>query len=190
VFLFSFFLVSARSNTLINRVRDKINSIKPFKVQFINQVVNNSVVEIEETGEMFFLNKNRIKWVYQDPDYKVWIMYGNSYEYYDKEEEQITRGKFSKKTQLWIFKLLNSKEGKDDIMVDLKKMELHIVDSEDGVNFTILISNDYLPSKIIQKDPTGVDIIYIFSEYKKNIVLSDEDFKLKTEGKIDIIDLE
>jgi len=189
LFLLNLFLVPDTSDSLVTKVRNRINDIKPFKVQFINRVVNNSEIEIEEKGEMLFLNKDRIKWIYKDPNYKVWIVYGNSYEYYDREEEQITKGKLSKKTQIWIFKLLDTKYEKNDIKVNNKKNEIYLVNDEEGINFKILISDDFLPSKIIQKDPTGVDIVYIFSGYKKNITLSDKDFILKIDGEVDIIDL-
>ena len=189
ILIFTFFLNTLTAVELLDKVRKKLDSIKPFKVEFINQVINDSVLEIEEKGVMTFRDRNKIKWEYLEPDNKIWILSGNSYEYYDVEDEQVTRGKLAKKTQLWIFQLLYTEELNENITIDTESRFIHFSNKEEGADFRIFLSEDLLPSRIIQKDPTGVDIIYIFSQYKKNLSLAADEFQLKIRGDVDIIEL-
>ena len=175
---------------MLVEVRKKIDSIKPFKVSFTNQVVSDHEVDIEEKGEMTFLDSQTIKWEYLVPDHKIWILSGDTFEYYDAEEEQVTRGTLTKKAQLWIFQILYDNVLDDDIRIDHSARSIHFLNREDAVDIKIFFAADFLPSRIIQKDPTGVSIIYIFSEYRTNIALGRDEFKLKTDGNVDIIELE
>ena len=170
------------------KVRNNINSIKPFKVNFINRVMSDLNVDVEEKGVMTFRDNEMIKWEYLEPDHKIWILKGNSYEYYNEEDEQITRGKLEKKTQLWIFQILYEKNLSKDININVKSREIDFVDRDEGADFKIFFDTDLLPYKVIQKDPTGVDIVYLFSDYKPNLSISEDEFKLKTEGDVDIIE--
>lgn len=190
ILILSLFLSPDSKGDFLNKVRNKLDSIKPFKVKFINQVINESVLEIEEKGEMTFRDRGKIKWEYLEPDHKIWILSDDSYEYYDIEDEQVTRGKLAKKTQLWIFQLLYTKESIKYINVDVKGRQIHFLNEEDGADFKIYLSEKLLPSKIIQKDPTGVEIVYVFSEYKTKVTLPSDFFQLKIEGEVDIIELE
>ncbi len=193
IFLFillSSFLNSENSGDLLYRVREKLDRIKPFKVEFKNQVINDGILEIEERGLMTFRDRKKIKWEYLDPDHKIWILSEDSYEYYDEEDEQITKGRLEKKTQLWIFQLLYTKELSENISLDPEKRTIHFSNKNDGADFLIFVSESFLPIKIIQKDPTGVDIVYLFSEYRINLALPDDEFKLKTDGNVDVIEFE
>ena len=179
---------STESDSFLLKVRNNINRIKPFRVNFINRVISDSTVDIEEKGVMTFRDNEMIKWEYLEPDHKIWILSGNSYEYYDEEDKQITRGKLEKKTRLWIFQILYEKGLSKDISINVKTREIDFVNREEGTDFKIFFNTDLLPYKVIQKDPTGVDIVYLFSDYKPNLRLPEDEFKLKTEGDIDIIE--
>ena len=181
---------STESDSFLLKIRNNLNGIKPFKVNFINRVISNSTVDIEEKGVMTFRDSEKIKWEYLEPDHKIWILSGNSYEYYDKQDEQITRGKLEKKTRLWIFQILYEKDLSEHININVKSREIDFVNREEGVDFKVFFTPDLLPFKVIQKDPTGVDIVYIFSDYKSNLRLPSDEFELKTEGDVDIIEFE
>ncbi len=183
-------IFSSESDTFLQKIRSNLNSIKPFKVNFINRVISDSSLEIEEKGVMTFRDSKKIKWEYIEPDHKIWILSDNSYEYYDEEDEQITRGKLEKKARLWIFQILYEKDLGKNIKINLKTREIHFTDSEEGTDFKIFFNVDLLPFKVIQKDPTGVDIVYLFSGYKTNLLLNPDEFKLKTSGDVDIIEFE
>ncbi len=187
--MLSLFLSPESNSDFLYKIRKKIDNIKPFSVKFTNQVINDSILEIEERGVMTFRDIEKIKWEYLEPDLKIWILSDDSFEYYDVEDEQVTRGKLTKKTQLWIFQLLYTEELTEDISIDTKGRQIHFVNEEEGADFKIYFNEDLLPDRIVQKDPTGVDIVYIFSEYKKNIILPEDFFKLKIEGEVDIIEL-
>jgi len=189
--LFVFTLgLPAASDPFLLQVREKLNSIKPFRVSFINRVISGNSVDIEEKGVMTFRDSGAIKWEYLEPDHKVWILTGNSYEYYDHEDEQVTRGKLDKKTRLWIFQILYEKEPGDSVRTDRGRKEIRFINSAEGADFRIYLSDDLLPLKVVQKDPTGVDIVYLFSKYRSRVKLPEDEFKLKISGNVDIIELE
>ena len=189
IFLFSVSLNSSGSDDLLKNVRLKLKTISPFKVKFLNQVLNNSEIEVEEKGEMTFINGNEIKWVYMEPEFKVWILRGSRYEYYNREDAQITRGNLERKAQLWIFRLLYTEDISKDIKVYPARNEIHFINEEEGADFRIELSADLLPVKITQKDPTGVEILYIFYDYENNVRIGTDEFKLQTDGDVDIIEL-
>lgn len=184
------FLVSGSSeNEFLVKVKQKIETIKPFRVKFKNQVVNDNNIEIEESGEFFFKNRNELKWVYTEPEYKVWLIKNNSYKFYDREDEQLTIGELSNKDSLWIWQLLYNDKFADYLKIDSRERTIHIIKESEAIDTKIFVNKNYLPEKVIQKDQTGVDIIYIFFNYKKNVLFSREDFELKIDDDTDIIEL-
>ena len=190
ILLITSYTFSSESGSFLTKVRNKLNAIKPFSVEFTNRVISDSVVEIEEKGIMIFRNSETIKWEYTDPEHKIWILTGDSYEYYNEEDEQITRGRLDEKARLWIFQLLYKKNLGDNIRIDKENREISFLKKEEGTDFKIMFDSDLLPLKVIQKDPTGVDIVYLFRNYKTNLSLSSDRFKLNIDGNVDIIELE
>ncbi len=189
ILIFSSLTYTSEPDSFLLKVRNNLNSIKPFSVDFTNHVISDSIIEIEEKGIMIFRDSEKIKWEYIEPDHKIWILSGDSYEYYNEEDEQVTRGKLEKKTQLWIFQLLYKKKPGKNIRVDIKSRVIDFSDRAEGTDFKIIFNEDLLPSKVIQKDPTGVEIVYMFYNYKSNLSLSADEFKLNIDGEVDIIEL-
>ncbi|MEN8154679.1 MAG: outer-membrane lipoprotein carrier protein LolA [Acidobacteriota bacterium] len=182
-------LTASIENEFLTRVKQKIEQIKPFSVKFKNQVVNNESIELEESGEFFFKNSNELKWIYTEPDYKVWLIKNNRYKFYDKEDEQLTTGILNDKDRLWIWQLINNDKFKKYLKINVRDKTIHIIKESEAINTKIFINNNYLPEKVVQKDQTGVDIIYIFYNYKNNTKFSKEDFELKIDDNTDIIEL-
>ena len=191
-FLFFFYLICTQltfpDNTFLNKVRNSINSIKPFKVKFINQFLTENEVELEESGEVLFKDIRMLKWTYLDPDYKVWILIGDDYKFYDRENEQLTIGKIEKKNQKWIWQLLFSEEVSEFIRSDEKKMKIFIKDESESIDLEVSINKKFLPEKIIQIDPSGAKLVYYFKEYEKKIKIDDKEFELKVPENVDIIE--
>ena len=130
LFVFFFYLISSQlifpDDTFLNKVRNSINSIKPFKVKFVNQVLTDDEVEIEESGEIIYKDVDKVKWTYLKPDYKVWVLEGKSYKFYDRENEQLTIGIIKEDSQKWIWQLLFSNEVSEYVKCDEKRKKIYI----------------------------------------------------------------
>lgn len=175
------------TSSLINKVRDAIDGIKPFKVNFIQQVFDEEQLEIEESGEIVFKNRQTLKWTYLEPDYKVFLLIGDDYKFYDEDNEQLIIGKVKNKNQQWIWQLLFSKEMAEYIKTDEKNKIVYLKNEADNLDMEIRISSDNLPIKAIQKDPSGAVLVYFFKDYEKRIKINDKVFDLQIPDGVDII---
>jgi outer membrane lipoprotein-sorting protein len=172
---------------LIDKVRDSIDRIKPFKVAFTQQVFDEDQLEIEESGEIVFKDQKTLKWTYLDPDYKVFILMGDDYKFYDRDNEQLTIGKIKDKNRQWLWQLLFSKEMAGYIKPDNKNMKVYLKNEPDKLDIEIEIDNEFLPVKAIQKDPSGVIMVYHFKDYMKKIKITDQIFKLEVPEDTDVV---
>jgi len=185
---------------IIKTVRDSLNRIKPFKVNFTQQVYTDEQLDIEESGEIIFKNDQLLKWTYQDPDYKVFLLEGDNYRFYDEDNQQLMMGKIKDRSQQWIWQMLFSDDIFHDYLVNVKwdktRKKIQIKnnpaartgDSVDiAIDIEIIIDDDSLPITLIQADPSGARIVYHFKEYKPKIKIADDTFRLKVPDDVEII---
>jgi outer membrane lipoprotein-sorting protein len=178
---------SKTTPTLITEVRNSIDRIKPFKVNFTQQVFDEGQLEIEESGEIVFKDKKTLKWTYLDPDYKVFLLIGDDYKFYDRDNEQLTIGKVTDKNRQWLWQLLFSQEMVDYIKTDDSSRKVYIKNETDNLDIEIEINSEYLPVKAIQKDPAGVTLVYHFKDYKKRLTITEEIFTLEVPEGVDVV---
>jgi len=182
----------------IKTVRDSLNRIKPFKVNFTQQVYTDEQLDIEESGEIIFKNDQLLKWTYLDPDYKVFLLAGDNYQFYDEDNQQLMIGKIKDRSQQWVWQMLFSDDIFRDYQVnwDKTRKSIHIKNnpgsrSGDTVDTTIdieiIIDNDSLPITLIQADPSGARIVYQFRGYKPQIEIPGDTFRLKVPDDVEII---
>lgn len=172
---------------LIREVRKSIAAIKPFKVNFVQQVFDEDQLEIEETGEILFKDHNTLKWTYLNPDYKVFLLEGENYKFYDRENEQLTIGTIKDKNRQWLWQLLFSQEISPYIKTDEKNKKIYIKNEPESLDVEILVNSDFLPVKAIQQDPTGVRMVYYFKEYRKKIHPGADAFTLAVPPGVEVI---
>jgi outer membrane lipoprotein-sorting protein len=172
---------------LIEKVRDSIERIKPFKVKFVQQVFDEDQMEIEESGEIIFKDQKTLKWTYLKPGYKVFLLKGDESKFYDRENEQLTIGKVKEKNRQWLWQLLFANEMAEYIKTDDEQKRIYIKDESDNLDIEIAINNDFLPIKAIQKDPSGAVLIYFFKDYREKIKITDSTFDLKIPAGVEII---
>lgn len=219
LFLISFSIYSKNSEfKQILKIREAINQIKPFKVNFIQQVYTDEEQEadISESGEILFESSQRLKWVYLDPDFKVFLLENSSYQFYDEDNEQLIKGTIKNKNQQWIWQLLFSDDLFQlyDVDWDESKKEIHIrnkkenglfkssasnsknlnkgkVDAETSfdmkIDIHVFVGDNYLPTKIEQKDISGTLIIFYFNDYLSNVKISKGEFHIDVSEDVEII---
>ena len=182
----------------IKIVRDSLNRIKPFKVNFSQQVYTDEQLDIEESGEIIFKNDQLLKWTYLDPDYKVFLLEGDNYQFYDEDNEQLIIGKIKDRSHQWVWQMLFSDDIFRDYFVawDKARKRIHIRNNPNSrtgdtgdiaIDIEIIINDDALPITLIQDDPSGARIVYHFKEYKPKIEISDDTFRLSVPDDVEII---
>jgi outer membrane lipoprotein-sorting protein len=169
-------------------VRSALNAIKPFKVDFTQQVFIDEELEIEESGSILFKNSKVLKWTYKDPDFKIFLLTKDEFQFYDKENNQLTRGKISEKNQQWIWQLLFSDEISPYIRCDEKQRRIYVKHKAEDMDFEIQVDENSFLKKVIQYDSAGAKYIYYFKTYKKKVKVSKKDFELELPSDVDIID--
>ena len=143
--------------------------------------------DLEESGEIVFKNDRQLKWTYLHPDYKVFLLDGDLYKFYDEDNEQLIIGKIKEKNEQWIWQLFFS----DDIFPyarwDESRKNIHIENESENVDIDIEINSDFLPVKVVQEDPTGARIVYFFKEYRKKIEITGDTFRLNIPGDVEVV---
>jgi len=191
IFIFSLSIIlQANDPAFLKKVRQSIKQIQPFQLSFVVQVISDGEVDDEESGEILFKNKDKIKWTYLVPDYKVFLLDGNIYKFYDKENEQLTIGNLKEADQHWVWQILLSEGQSPYIQCIPEKQTIIIKNEAENIDLEIIISSKFLPKRVVQNDPTGLKIVYQFKNYKKRIILKDSDFVLKVPTGIDILRLQ
>lgn len=182
----------------IKKVRDSLNRIKPFKVNFVQQVYTDEQKDIEESGEIIFKNDQLLKWTYLDPDYKVFLLEGDNYQFYDEDNEQLIIGKIKDRSHQWVWQMLFSDDIFRDYIIAWDKVHkrIHIKNNPNSrtgdtgditIDIEIIINNDFLPITLIQDDPSGARIVYHFNEYKPKIKIPGNMFRLSVPEDVEII---
>lgn len=178
---------STSAADVIANVRQALNTIKPFSVSFVQQVYTDKQVDLQESGDIIFKDHNQLKWTYREPDYKVFLLNGDDYKFYDEDNEQLTLGKVKDKSQQWIWQLLFS----DDIIPDSRweatTATLHIVNSKQDVNIHVTVDRQFIPIKVTQEDAAGARMVYLFNGYRKNITIPPDTFELKIPPEVEVI---
>ncbi len=197
VFLCFFRLIALGTNTfaapdssaaqVIAKVRNALNSIKPFQVSFVQQVYTDNQVDIQESGDIIFKDDQQLKWTYRDPDFKVFLLEGEDYKFYDEDNEQLMIGKVKDKNQQWIWQLLFADDILPDARWEISTETIHIDSKSRDIHVQVIINNLFLPVKVSQKDPSGARMVYLFNTYLKNISLPSDTFKLDVPANVEVV---
>jgi len=185
--LFSLSLFAVEKDSFIYRVREAINRAKPFRVKFVQQVFDGSELEIEESGEIVFQDQQKLIWTYRQPDYKVFLLEGDRYRFYDQENGQLTIGKVKEKNEQWVWQLIFSDNLSPDITGDEKRRLIFIKNAAEAIDVQILFGQDLLPIKVIQEDPSGAEVVYFFKDYQQKIAIAADTFTLVVPAGVEII---
>ena len=176
---------------LLQTVRTSISVIQPFQVRFEQQLIVDDELIVEESGEILFKNPQQIRWEYLKPERKIFLLEGDFYQFYEVEENQLTRGEIEEKNQQWFWQLLFSDEIKE-IKVGVAQGDriLLLQDETQEIDIEIHLNKENLPSRIIKKDASGATEVLKLKRYKKKVKVSAADFELKLPDDVVIIDSE
>ncbi len=60
--------------SMVEQLRAKIIASQPFRADFVQQVLIDGEVNLEESGFIIFADRSRVKWQYLRPDFKTFIL--------------------------------------------------------------------------------------------------------------------
>jgi outer membrane lipoprotein-sorting protein len=177
----------------IKKTRESLDKIKPFKVDFIQQVYTeegkNARIDVEESGEIIFKNDKELKWTYLKPDFKIFLLEGSEYRFYDEDNEQLTIGKIKDMGRQWIWQLLFSDDvyRYSSVRDDGNRKTIRIKNDKDSLDIEITVDEVFLPVHVVQIDPSGARMIFHFKNYRPHFLIPADAFQLKVPQGVEVV---
>lgn len=196
VFILQITSIAESGKDLLFKVRRELNKAAPFCLDFTQQVFDGTEMITEESGTISFVDINKVKWVYTDPDdpnnkdYKIFLIDHNKYMFYEKEENQLTKGIIKDNRQKWIWQILFADSVTDKIKCNDNKRIIYIKNEDEGIDLTVYLGKNLLPKRVIQLQGVGVRYEYLFGNYKVKFNFNKEIFELKFPKDVDVVFLE
>lgn len=183
-------LQASAADDFLQRVRDKILHSQPFKTDFIQQVFIDDEKILEESGVIIFADRSRVKWQYLNPEAKIFILKDGYYNFYDRENNQLMRGRIGARSEQLIWELLFSDRPGNASSWDAQQRTIRLrLDGEGGVQeLKIKVGTDYLPERVEQTAVNEVTTVYLFSNYRSRITLNPGEFDLALPVDVEIIE--
>lgn len=178
------------ASDFLQRVRDQIIHSQPFKVDFIQQVYIDEEKSMEESGSIIFADRTRMKWQYLDPAVKTFILKDGRYSFYDKENNQLMRGRIGARSEQLIWEVLFSDRPGNASSWDGAARTIRLrLDGENGIQeIKVKVGADYLPERVEQTAVNEVTTVYLFKNYRSRIRLTTGEFDLVLPGDVEIIE--
>jgi len=183
-------LAAAAPDDFLQRVRDKILHSQPFKTDFIQQVFIDEEKILEESGVIIFADRSRVKWQYLNPEAKIFILKDGNYSFYDRENNQLIRGRIGARSEQLIWELLFSDRPGNASSWDAQQHTIRLrLNGEGGVQeLKIKVGADYLPERVEQITINEVTTVYLFRNYRSRITLTPGEFDLALPDDVEIIE--
>ncbi len=182
--------LAASAPSLLTRVRAAITAATPFRVDFRQQVSIDGTPEAVETGDILFASPTRLKWTYQKPDRKVFLLDGDRYQFLNGPERQLLRGRITSNSDRLLWQLLAEAGPTSGVEVREQGMRLSIVHRE-GDELHLLevdIGPGNLPAVVTQEDGSGVRSETRFSRYRPRVPVLPADLTLTVPPGTEIVD--
>jgi chaperone LolA len=185
------------------RVEDTLRSYQSFQANF-EQLYYSATVStpLHEKGKLYFKKPNLMRWEYQDPEEKVFLIKDDFFWDYNKEEKQLIKYDLSLEEQNSEVLLLLSGQVAlaDSYYVELNPFPTENSNStqikltpkdEDSADTFLLLEIDkktWFIQKLISFDWTGNKTEFRFSKIKTNISLPNRIFELRVPSDVEIIE--
>lgn len=182
--------LSGGGEELMRGVRAAILSSQPFRVGFVQQVFIDGELELEESGVIVFAHRRLIKWEYLDPESKIFILQDDRYRFYDRENNQLLRGRVGAGGERLIWDLLLAERPGGAVRWDAatRTVFLSVPGREGDQLLKVLIGADFLPQRVEQADESGVTTVYRFHDYRRRLALATGEFDLDLPADVDVVE--
>ena len=185
------------------RVENTLRSYRSFQANFEQLYFSATVsVPLHEKGKLYFKKPNLMKWEYQDPEEKVFLIKDDLFWDYNKEEKQLIKYNLSGgEHNSEVLSLLSGQVALlDHYTVELNpfptetpnplQIKLTPKDEETADTFLLLEIDEktWFIQKLISFDWTGNKTEFRFSRIKTNINLPNRTFELRVPSDVEIIE--
>jgi outer membrane lipoprotein-sorting protein len=185
------------------RVENMLRSYRSLQANFEQLYFSATVsTPLHEKGKLYFKKPNLMKWEYQDPEEKIFLIKDDFFWDYNKEEKTLIKFDLSQGEQnSEVISLLSGKVGlMESYTVELNpfptedtntiQIKLTPKDEETADTFLLLEIDDktWLIQKLISFDWTGNKTEFRFSRIRTNVNLQDRIFELRIPPDVEIIE--
>ncbi|MCK4931620.1 MAG: outer membrane lipoprotein carrier protein LolA [Candidatus Aminicenantes bacterium] len=185
------------------RVENALRSYQSFQANFEQFYYSATIsTPLHEKGKLYFKKPNLMKWEYQDPEEKVFLIKDDLFWDYNKEEKQLIKYDLSQGEQnTEVISLLSGKVALlDNYSVEFNpfptenantiQIKLTPKDEEFADTFLLLEVDEktWFIQTLISFDWTGNRTEFRFSKIKTNVTLQNKTFELRVPPDVEIIE--
>lgn len=176
--------------TPAERMKERLNSLRPFRVRFVQQVFVNGAKEMEESGDILFESGKRLKWSYTRPEVKIFVLTGNEYQFFQQEENQLQKGRITTRDEHLLWQILTDERLPSSVRCDEARRTVFLSTTSDqgAVQWEIHLDARFLPERVVQTDESGVTYTYLFSDYQGRVKCRDADFIIPLPKNVEIVE--
>ena len=186
------------------RVENALRSYQSFQANFEQFYYSATIsTPLHEKGKLYFKKPNLMKWEYQDPEEKVFLIKDDLFWDYNKEEKQLIKYDLSQGEQnTEVISLLSGKVALlDNYSVEFNpfptenantiQIKLTPKDEEFADTFLLLEVDEktWFIQTLISFDWTGNRTEFRFSKIKTNVTLQNKTFELRVPPDVEIIEI-
>jgi outer membrane lipoprotein-sorting protein len=181
------------ADDFLQRVRAAILQSQPFRVDFVQQVFVDEEMTLKESGVVVFADREHVKWQYLDPEFKVFILEKDRYRFYDRETNQLLRGRLGERDRQLVWDLLLSDQPGGSASWDAARRTIRLrLDDGSGADgpreLKIFVGADLLPQRLEQAAENGVTTVYVFRNYRRRVALPAGEFDLDLPADVEVIE--
>jgi outer membrane lipoprotein-sorting protein len=174
----------------LDAARAAMQSMKPFRATFTQQVYYDEELAIEESGDLLFVDPNRIRWTYRDPELKIFLLEAGRYRFYEPEASQLTLGTMTGGQGGWIWRLLASTDADVVESCPPSGKELVLRDPEHGTRFRLRLDRQHRVVQVEHTDSGGARHIYILRDYLARVTVTENDFQLEIPKDTEVVNMD
>lgn len=178
---------------LMRRVRAAVAASQPFRVEFTQQVYVDGELEMEESGFILFAGRERARWEYLHPEPKVFLLEKDRYQFYDREANQLTRGRLGEAGERLAWELLLAERPGDTVAWDAGRRAIRLrlpggADNGAGQELLVIVGPDSLPERLEQTAEGGITTVTLLRGYRRRVALDAGAFALDLPADAEIVE--
>jgi outer membrane lipoprotein-sorting protein len=199
---FPYLCFTQTAEEVAKKTETKLRSFNSLQADFEHRYYSSTVsTPLEEKGKLYLKKPGLMKWVYEDPEKKIFILKEGVFWDYNIEEKSVIEYNLSdaEEESVIVTLLTGEKDLLDNYSVEFnpfptKNSKVHQIkltpkkeEEEDSFILLEIDEKNYLIKKVILLDWAGNKSEFHFSRMKTNISLPKNTFELKAPPDVEII---
>jgi len=202
ILILSGLVFSQTAEDIVKKAEESLKKLQSYQARFEQIYVSNTVsIPLEEKGRLLFQKPDRMKWVYEEPEEKVFLTKDGSFEFYVPEDKQMIRGVIQDEGHEGeiLFIISGQKSILESYWVEISgsasenqnNYQLRLTPKTEEYYAYLLLDfdkDDLLLKRIVLFDWAGNKTETSFSRIRTNIRFSKKDFQLDVPADVEIIE--